>query len=509
MRKTLNRMVVLCVILALLVSVFAIPVSATGTNSKWTLGGNATITGESTETWVTQTAVVDLKDNTGWVQLDEKLTELIGANGEDGKGTIQIIPENVVKDSAYVQLVGDPTVTTFATHGDNRGLTWYIFDVTAHNFTSLTVNGAAGGVYAMRSNLGDEGYQFAFTLNANGHVNIRGLTSGAHENVTTYANTVAKGIVPNVALKDVVGDAADKSGLDGVYFRLQSSGEAADYNYKYTVIVTYPKPAASTLKAGKTSSWTTGGNAVITSETTETMVYDTVQVDMKDAGGWIQNNQKLTALIGENKVDGKGFIQVIPEKLKPDWTYIQLVGDPAATDINVTADTKAMTWLTVSVSAASFTGFTVKGQAGAVYGMHSNIGTDGIKVVFSQDADGKVIFRGIGSGVHENSATYDASIAKSVVSKLKLSEIVGEEADETGEDGVYFRLASAAESADANLKYTVTVAYPEPVAVNNGPVVPNEPNKPTGDASLMLMAALLVMGGGILAVMGKKRVYSK
>ena len=133
------------------------------------------------------------------------------------------------------------------------------------------------------------------------------------------------------------------------------------------------------------------------------------------------------------------------------------------------------------------------------------------------------MIRGIGDHVWETFDSYEDT-KTDLTSRLKLSEIVGDAAGKTGEDGVYVRLQSFGDPG-CNFVYTLTVAYPAPVETtpsttpsatpNATPTpgassaTPGVPNKPTGDSSMMLiiMAFALCAGGAI--VFYKKRALSK
>ena len=119
---------ILAIALALpLMFAFAVPTgSVAATPSKWLTGGNAEVLSESNETWVTETLVVDLKSITGYVQLDQILTDLIGENGTDGEGYISIKPTDYLNDFSFLQLVGNPAATGIDPAGDTKAVSWYL-----------------------------------------------------------------------------------------------------------------------------------------------------------------------------------------------------------------------------------------------------------------------------------------------------------------------------------------------------------------------------------------------
>ena len=520
MRKNNFKVIIVTVIaLCLLLTTTYVPVSAS--SPKWTTGGNAEILGQSSETWVTESIRVDMKSGDGYVQLDQILSDLIGSNGLDGQGYINIIPDNYTNDYCFLQLVGNPAATGIDPVRDTKALTWYLrHDANPNSLVYLRGEGNPVEIYGRHVDISATGYMFAFTKNAAGNVCIRGISGKEWTSFDSYEDTVA--LISRLKLSEIVGTGS-KTGEDGVYFRLQSFGDATS-NLKYTINVVYPKPATSTLDVNKNSHWTVGGGAVITGETTETMVYDTVNVDLKNINGYIQHNVKLTELIGENEADGKGYVNVICDDYLNDYSFLQLVGNPTATGIDPVRDTKAFTWY-LRTDGVSNSLVYLRGETNPVeiYGIQSQFANEGYKFAYSKNSAGNVLIRGIGDHVWETFDSYEDT-KTDLTSRLKLSEIVGDAAGKTGEDGVYVRLQSFGDPG-CNFVYTLTVAYPAPVETtpsttpsatpNATPTpgassaTPGVPNKPTGDSSMMLiiMAFALCAGGAI--VFYKKRALSK
>ncbi len=530
MRKTLNRVLVIGVVLALLVSSFAIPVSATEPASKWTKSAGATINSESTEIvavgadlLVVDTVTVTMANAHDWIQNNQKLTALIGKNGEDGTGYINVLPENLTStclDYVFVKLMGKADDTSTGRIDGATGLSWYFKSSTSSEYGSHAGPSNMTFVkYGWRTTVSAEltrnGFRLAFTENENGYVQPRGIGSGVDAAYKTYEGTA--GIASATKLSAVEG-AGETTGQDGVYARFESNG-GAGYNMKYTISVAYP---ALTVKTTD-SKWTLGGGAVSLGEYTETkvvgdtkMVYDTIKVDLKTADGFVQNNQLLTELIGAAGADGKGYFNITAEDFSTDYVFVQLVGKKDATGIDPVQDTKAMTWYFREGGAANNAiAYLRPSTNGVIYGLRADFKDAGYRFAFTQNTDGKVQIRGIGEGVHTSFDEY-TDTAEYLTSKLKLSEIVGDSADKTGEDGVYARVQSFGDPG-CNFVYLVTVAYPEPV-VDDGDLddkdddqddnEDQEENKPTGDASLVVLATLLVAGCAVV-VASKKRAYNK
>lgn len=207
----------------------------------------------------------------------------------------------------------------------------------------------------------------------------------------------------------------------------------------------------------------------IESQSTETkdgMVYETVTVTMEAKGTFIQLNQLLTRLVGKNGQDGQGYVQIKVgdgsiEDIADSYFLVQLVGSSDTTlALPGTPSEDALTWYPRGNSVAAGYSSIFLNQGGSIevpnmkYGNHSDICADGYKFAFTQTADGKVLIRSL----NENSSTaiqsYDYTTT--LASEFTLGEIIGDDG-KTGEDGVYFRLASYANDDQV---FTITVAYP-------------------------------------------------
>ncbi len=444
--------------------------ASSSSETKWTAGSGASVLSESSITWVTDTVKVDLKGINGYVQLDQILADLIGKNGEDGQGYVQIIPEEPTTVFAFAQLVTQPSATNIDPASDTRAMTWYLRSNENNVYSTIHLRGStAFALYGNYADCADEGYMFAFTTTANGNVAIRGNGKKTGSGFDAYSDTTSINSVKKLA--ELVGEGT-KSGEDGVYFRLQSYTSTSTNNFKYTIKVVYPKPATSTVDANKDSRWTAGGGAEIISETHEAMVYDTVRVDLAADPGYVQHHVKLTELIGSNGEDGKGYIKIMPDDITNDFSFIQLVGNPEATGIVPEGDTKGMTWYMRSNETGTFSTIHLRGStANRTYGNYADFQDEGYIFAFTQTANGNVAIRGAGEKTAESFNDY--ADTTSLISVKKLSDIQGV-GIETGEDGVYFRIRSFG-GTTRNQKHTITIAYPEPEGTPDAPVMPGEP----------------------------------
>ena len=117
-------------------SVDAIP------TSNWVMGQDIKTLQESSEIWVVDTVNVTMPGVTGYFQHSEKLTELVGYNGSDGKGYVNITVEDgsakLNQSHGYVKfmLVGksDPTQEIERKTVSNKALIWSIRGDGANSF---------------------------------------------------------------------------------------------------------------------------------------------------------------------------------------------------------------------------------------------------------------------------------------------------------------------------------------------------------------------------------------
>ena len=220
-----------------------------------------------------------------------------------------------------------------------------------------------------------------------------------------------------------------------------------------------------------TEKWIAADDACawIDSQSTEVkdgMVYETVVVTMEAKGTFVQLDQLLTKLIGKNGQDGQGYIQIKVgdgsiEDIADSYFLVQLVGSSyTGYAIPGTPSEDAMTWYPRGNSVDAGYSSIFLNQGGSLqvpnmkYGNHSDICAEGYKFTFTQTADGKVLIRSLNENSSSAIQSYDYTTT--LASEFKLSEIVGDN-DMTGEDGVYFRLASYANDDQV---FTITVVYP-------------------------------------------------
>ena len=434
-------------------------VEATST-SKWTAGSGASVLSESSITWVTETIEVDLKSRSGYVQLDQNIADLIGSNGEDGVGYINIKPVDHLNDFSLIQLVANPTATSIDPAGDSNAVSWYLRSNENQTYATVHQRGNSNYVtYGNYTNWVEEGYMFAFSTDTDGYVTIRGIGDGTGSAFATYTGTA--GIASTVKLADLAGTGT-LTGEDGVYVRLQSFTSTATNNYKYEITVKYAKQTISTIDTTKSSRWTVGGGAEITTESHEAMTYDTVSVDLAAEPGFVQHHVKLTDLIGSNGADGKGYIHIIPDDATNDFSFVQLVGNPSITgtvDPNYTS-TQGLTWYFRSNENMTYPTVSIRGiNSHVIYGNYTDFADEGYMLAFSQNDTGNVMIRGIGEKTGTAFDSY-TDTAAALTSRQTLSEIQGANG-ETGEDGVYFRIQSFGGST-RNQKHTIHIVYPDP-----------------------------------------------
>ena len=438
--------------------------------SKWSAGSGASVLSESSVTWVTDTVTVNLKSINGYVQLDQILTELIGSNGADGRAYVQIFPEEHTTVFALLQLVGTPDATGIDPVSDSRAMSWYIRSNETPTFSTIHLRGKNDNrTYGYYADFAEEGYMFGFTQTASGNVAIRGIGEKTGTSFDSYADTTVLNSVKTLAQ---IEGAGEKTGEDGVYFRLQNFTSTSTNNQKYTIKVVYPKPAVSTVNGSKDSRWTAGGGAEILSETHEAMVYDTVRVNLAAEPGFVQHHVKLTDLIGSNGADGKGYIHIIPDDATNDFSFVQLVGNPSITgtvDPNYTS-TQGLTWYFRSNENMTYPTVSIRGiNSHVIYGNYTDFADEGYMLAFSQNDTGNVMIRGIGEKTGTAFDSY-TDTAAALASRKTLSEIQGV-GTETAEEGVYFRLQSFGGSA-RNQTHTIHIVYPDSEDLSEDVAIP-------------------------------------
>ncbi|MBR5280079.1 MAG: hypothetical protein IKU26_03820 [Clostridia bacterium] len=510
--------------MALVLSSFMMPAAttATGSASNWYVSAGGELSNEKSEIWVIDTATVHLTKKDGFVQNTQKLTELIGTDGKDGKGYINVIIEDGTAAKfnslgfCVVQLVGSADTSSAVDHTKttSKGMNWYIrSEETDENGSALVYNKTVSGsdvYYGKYKDIAKAGVRFLFTSKDDGLVYIRSNGVGAGDTFHNYEVTAAEGVKSEAQLSTIEGDNGE-TGEDGVYARFHTKTSSVDLNV--TVSVAYPMPADYNPNV---SHWAVGGGSTIVSQSTEYLAVDTVTVKLP-AQGYLQHKEKLTDLIGADGQDGKGFINVIVEdgsvaKAKECYVQMMLVGkaDPTVAVPNNAVTNQGFSWyLRPDGNASQSNGYlqtqgricNANASGANEYGLWENFGAEGFRFAFSADSEDRVLARGIGNGIIGNaykSSTNDytgnpfynvTKYSQSVKMATKLSDVQGDNG-ETAEDGVYYRLHSRRDSA--TMSFTTTVAYPcEAPAVSTptetpvATATPTPTEAPTGPVNLV------------------------
>ena len=536
--KKITRMLAFVLMMALVLCSFAMPVGATGTASNWTVN-NGSITSETSEVYIVDTVTVQLAP-AGYIQHTEKLTDLIGADGKDGKGFVNVIiddgtPEKTKANSyVFMQFIGSSAVTEDIPRdgATDKGLTWYIAGHSTENGRIDNHNGTVALEYGPYSAFSAAGYKMAFTKKTDGKVYVRAIGTGVYNSATDYNTSEVGAVASAQTLASIKGD-GNTTGEDGIYLRLR---EYVDTGVKLTITVAYPKPANYDYEA---EHWTVTDGSTVLDNSIETWYLDTVTASYAGPDGYVQHNVKHTDLIGENGMDGKGWVNVIVDDGTKGvagvngyeangYNLLQLVSDPSAAALskveNTTNSPSIMTWYlrtTTPAGGAVIYAESTRGQGQTVsVGNIDDLLGAGQRFVFTQNADEKVQIRcnNIGAASTLNDYTDSAPLA----SKKKLSELVGAN-NTTGEDGVYVRVEN--ERDTATFPVTVSVFYkgenpapsasasPSPSASPSASAVPSATpgaqNKPTGDSSMMLIVMAIALCAGGAIVLSKKRGFAK
>ncbi len=447
-----------------------LPVSVdAAATSNWYMGGGTTTKRETTEIWVVDTATVNLAKVNGFVQNTQKLTELIGKDGKDGKGYFEVTIDDGTAAKfnslgyCVMQLVGSKdTSSAIPFKGNSQGVSWYIrsSEEAGDACRSIIYNNVGVNnpvvTAAYSKDFDGAGQRFLFTTKDDGKVYIRGNGIGVADSFDDYTATAS--VASEVTLANIVGD-NNETGEDGVYARFHTKTSSVDL--KVTVTVVYPMPAD--YDATK-SHWAVGGGSTILSESTEYLAVDTIRVSMPANTGYIQHKEKLTDLIGENGKDGKGFVNVIvgdgtTATSATSYVDVMFVGkaDPSIAVPANTINNQSLIWyLRPDGNGTTQTQGRIANavaNAACEYGSWTNFGAEGFRMAFTKYSDNSVKVRGIGNGMFNNVSWY----SKNVNVGTKLTDVEGDNG-ETAADGVYLRLHTRRGSAV--LDATVTVAYP-------------------------------------------------
>ena len=535
MRK-ITRTMAFVLTMALVLCSFVMPASAATSESKWTVN-KGTITSETSEVYIVDTVTVQLAP-AGYIQHTEKLTDLIGTNGKDGKGFVNVIiddgtPEKTKANSyVFMQFIGSSAVTEDIPRdgATDKGLTWYIAGHSAENGRIDNHNGTVALEYGPYSAFSAAGYKMAFTKKTDGKVYVRAIGTGVYNSATDYNTSEVGAVASAQTLASIKGD-GNTTGEDGIYLRLR---EYVDTGVKLTITVAYPKPANYDYEA---EHWTVTDGSTVLDNSIETWYLDTVTASYAGPDGYVQHNVKHTDLIGTNGMDGKGWVNVIIDDGTKGsaatqkgyeahgYNLLQLVADPATTSLGTgafTTNTKAMTWYLRTNTPSGGAGVYPDSNKSANYKIYtSNVDKllgAGQRFVFTQNADEKVQLRG--NGIGADSTFNDYNDTATHASQKKLSELAGANGA-TGADGVYVRLEN--ERDTATFPVTVSIFYkgenpapsasasPSPSASASAApsATPGAQNKPTGDSSMMLIVMAIAICAGGAIVFTKKRGFAK
>lgn len=194
------------------------------------------------------------------------------------------------------------------------------------------------------------------------------------------------------------------------------------------------------------------------------IVLEKVTVGMESKGSFVQLDHLLTELIGKNGQDGKGYIQIVvgdgtAAQMADAYMLVQLVSSSyTGYHIPGTPSYDAITWYPRGngLDTGFCSIFLNQGGTNTVpnlpYGKHSNVCTEGYKFTFTRTEDGKVCIRSLNANSDSAIQNFDSKLN----SEYALADLVGD-GGKTGEDGVYFRLASYSSTEQF---FTITVAYP-------------------------------------------------
>ncbi len=267
MRKSLSFLLVITLLLGLSLSSGSVVAQASEVTWKTSTSGTA-ISSPSVEIvgdLAIATVTVQFSAKGSYIQLDKKLTDLIGSNGEDGRGYIQIVPgdgstQAMADTYVLMQLVGSSNADTSIAGAPNAGaMTWYPRgNSVAAGYSSVFLNQGGSSsipsmVYGNHSDICPEGFKFAFTQGADEKVYIRSLNTGSKTAFQSY--DTASTLASEYKLSDIAGDNGE-TGEDGVYFRFVSHSGTMTETQVFTVKVAYPAPVNPSPSPSETPSAT-------------------------------------------------------------------------------------------------------------------------------------------------------------------------------------------------------------------------------------------------------------
>lgn len=483
--KRWNRLVAILLAVALVLpSVLVASVPASAAESNWIVSGGSTpskILSETSETWIVDTVTVEFGKQTngkttgGYIQSTQKMTDLIGHGGADGRGYVHVLVEDGSVDTQkrtyfYVQLTGssDTSATIHAPNSlenggvstSTAGMTWYI-DNDGTRGRIAKNHGINATQWGLITDIASRGYKMAFT-EIDGQVIPRSIDNGSNHGVSLYNGSL---FGSDMTLADIGGE-------DGVYVRFQT--QTGSFKLKCTFTIAYPKPANYDYNE---SHWVAKGGSKILSESTETWKLDTAKVELDNGEkGYVQHKQKMTELIGNNNTDGRGWVNLIVEDGTVAsmngraYEVIQLVGDSDASDrvkiipndgISGLDWTNGMSWY-VRTNDANNVMVKRPDKDDTVGYIDSTVdkalvAASGFRFAFTRDEAGYVTPRAIGLGASSSYFGYGSARGLNLQSPQTLAELPVEDGG-TGEDGVYVRFQTKGSSS--RLKCTASVFYP-------------------------------------------------
>lgn len=466
--KRLNRCVAILLAIALVLPGVMVPTVASAEESNWIPSDGTTILSETSETWIVDTVTVEFgmgSPYTSYVQHTEKLTELVGRNGRDGRSYVHVSVEDGTTSTAWrtyvhMQLVGSSDTSSVIDGAPSeKAMTWYLYN-DGSTFLLGTNHATANRGYGTFADVATRGIKLTFT-EQDGYVVPRAIDNGAYQAASNYLDEYTQNVKSDYMLNQIQGDNGE-TGEDGVYLRFHT--QCGSIKLKCTFTVAYPKPESFDYTA---SHWVVKNGAKILSESTETWKLDTVNVNMDNGErGYVQHKQKMTELIGNNNTDGRGWVNVVMEDgtwaktTSLGYQVVQLVGDrDASGKIDLASTTEGMSWY---LRPNGDTMMLMRGGDSSNPSYHDDtidkeiLAASGFRLAFTQDDSGYVTPRGCGIGVSSNYFGYGAARINGLQSAQTLAQLPRD--NEADTDGVYVRIQT--KGSTSRLNCTASVFYP-------------------------------------------------
>ena len=224
-----------------------------------------------TEPMVIDTVTVSLPGVNGYIQHTEKLTELVGSNGADGKGYVNVIVDDgsAAQTQALgyfkVMLVGKSDATQLIDRGGDpsKAIVWAIRHDAGQGGRICPPAQNDANKYGDPADFAAAGFRFAFSQDASNVAMIRGIGEGALSSVDEYTDNAR---FNTTALTSIAGDNGETA-ADGVYLRIHTGCSSSVL--PVTITVAYPKPADYDASADPKSHWAVGGGSTIVSATSQ------------------------------------------------------------------------------------------------------------------------------------------------------------------------------------------------------------------------------------------------